>query len=1141
MSKNKEAGFVKSAVIWLADYIPWIEENLRDSKMRNAILLDLGLDPSKYAEPKLPAENINSIDRYRNSVDVDEIATQSVLNDLEAVYDAIKAFLLSGSVNEGIEELVYQFFNLMAVNYIRMRYPGVYWVCQVLGFIAEFPVVTTKGTYGLVGLPTTAKLVGENIWKFLSHPIKFFKNLIKLLPTLETQKEAQSLSSIFLGLNILFAMAEIMIGKSSFRYLYGWDSAPENDPKDWADVISKGIFSFDYQLDENNADTRRHLGGSLLFVSKEVAENPGLFLSLNGDLNISTPLNDDWELNFEFSSGDIVDIFLGSQPSFSGPSDARISFSVQTKSDTATGKILTLPDEKGSRVEIGKLAFSLLVSNTDAGFAIELKDIALILSTNDLDDFLKEIIPSDDIALRFTLSAGYEKEQGFFLNRNFSWPSLPSGSKARSLVQPEYASSRGLEVPKKTQEEEFKLAANFPINKKAGPLSLESVEFDYGAATSNGKPGVALSLGATVNSKLGPIYVRVENIGINLGAYVPKDRANLLLVDFKHQFQPPNGLALYIDTKVVRGGGFLRFDEKKGQYDGIIQLEFSDWICLTAIGLLNTRLPNGKKGYSLLIIITADGFTPIQLGFGFMLTKVGGLLGVNRGVAQEELSKSLAKGGMESILFPKNPLARVGQIISDLSRFFPPTPKQYVFGPMAEISWGTPVMMRIKLAIILEFPVRTVLHILARLEIGLPTLDKALANLNLNARGALDFDKQELSIAAELDETSNILKIPLRGGMAFYLNWGEKPNFLLSVGGFNPHFRAPSGFSKVSRISFGLSKEENIAPPPGVYYPPDTKKPGSTVNLQAYFAVTSNTVQFGADFYLHVSGWSFSVEGWLYFHALFQFDPFQFIIDVGGGITIKWFGINLLSVWLDLTLSGPQPWHAKGEAHFEICWIDFSVSFDRNLSEGTPPPPPPPVNPLPQLVAALEDARNWQGQMPRGRYVQVTLREIPAPEGIVLIHPMMGLEVRQRVLPLNMEISRFGNSKPAGDTRYKVSMHSAAPKDPDILTDDVQDYFAMAQFEAGLSDNDKLSRASFEMKDAGIRTKQNESYYNAQLVMTTDISFQTQIIGNSGILNYATQEYPLPGKALEKQAGFGAAGRRRGKDKYKIEKFANQS
>ena len=82
-----------------------------------------------------------------------------------------------------------------------------------------------------------------------------------------------------------------------------------------------------------------------------------------------------------------------------------------------------------------------------------------------------------------------------------------------------------------------------------------------------------------------------------------------------------------VNAPGVVGGGFLRFDFQKHEYSGILQLEIAETISVKAIGLLSTRLPDGRKGYSLVLIIFAKRFAPIQLGFGFTLTGIGGLLG----------------------------------------------------------------------------------------------------------------------------------------------------------------------------------------------------------------------------------------------------------------------------------------------------------------------------------------------------------------------------------------------------------------------------------------------------------------------------------------------------------------------------------
>jgi len=73
--------------------------------------------------------------------------------------------------------------------------------------------------------------------------------------------------------------------------------------------------------------------------------------------------------------------------------------------------------------------------------------------------------------------------------------------------------------------------------------------------------------------------------------------------------------------------------------------------------------------------------------------------------------------------------------------------------------------------------------------------------------------------------------------------------------------------------------------------------------------------------------------------------------------------------------------------------------------------------------------------------------------------------VHERVAPLNVTISRFGSGVPAGWNHFElvdVNLNGkAAP------TQVVQDRFARGQF-FEMPDEDKLSKPSFEMMDAGI-------------------------------------------------------------------------
>ncbi|MBK8816030.1 MAG: hypothetical protein IPN42_11285 [Methylococcaceae bacterium] len=99
----------------------------------------------------------------------------------------------------------------------------------------------------------------------------------------------------------------------------------------------------------------------------------------------------------------------------------------------------------------------------------------------------------------------------------------------------------------------------------------------------------------------------------------------------------------------------------------------------------------------------------------------------------------------------------------------------------------------------------------------------------------------------------------------------------------------------------------------------------------------------------------------------------------------------------------------------------------------------------------------------------MTLRE-NTPAGLMYIHPLSSLGVKQKVVPLNMEISRFGNAKPS-DVNPRFSIDKAQIGNTTIELNEshqIRDFFALAQF-TEMSDSEKLEAPSFESLQAGVR------------------------------------------------------------------------
>jgi hypothetical protein len=423
-----------------------------------------------------------------------------------------------------------------------------------------------------------------------------------------------------------------------------------------------------------------------------------------------------------------------------------------------------------------------------------------------------------------------------------------------------------------------------------GPVTIEDLLIRFLGKVAP-KPGISLEVGANIKGELGPLTAVVQNIGISLNATFNGGNSGPFALDVG--FLPPTGVGLVIDAGGIKGGGFLGLNYDKGEYIGALELEFKGLFALKAVGIINTKMPDGSKGFSLLIIITAE-FTPIQLGFGFTLNGVGGLLGLNRTVKVDELRAGVKTNAIKHILFPENVVANINQIISDLKTIFPAHEGRFLIGPMAEIGWAS--FIKVQLGIILEIPVPRFI-ILGVIKAFLPTEDEALLKIQVNFLGVLDFENKYISFDASLYD-SRLLVFTLTGDMAFRLSWGDNPVFILSIGGFHPAFQeAPPDLQHMTRLGISLLGGDN-----------------PRLGIMCYFAVTSNTVQFGARAELYAEACGFNVYGYIGFDALFQFSPFYFIISFEAGFALRMGTSVICGISVSGSLAGPTPWDVKGDA-----------------------------------------------------------------------------------------------------------------------------------------------------------------------------------------------------------------------------------
>ena len=727
-----------------------------------------------------------------------------------------------------------------------------------------------------------------------------------------------------------------------------------------------------------------------------------------------------------------------------GPANLTIDSSGQVATDVAgltatltvadssatggSGPALILGAASGTRVEIATAALTAQTALTAAqvgsiSVEIDLTGMRLIADLSDGDGFLQDIartILGGPIAVGADVTIGWAWHQGVYLRAKLTPASLPS------------------------------MQLDIPVNARLGPVTVPTAHVGLAPSTGAGGESLEVQISLDTALTLGPVAATVSHLGLTLGLDADPN-GNLGPIDASLGFLPPTGASLAVQSTLVTGGGFLQCDPAAGQYAGGLQLTF-ETLSLTAVGLLNTKLPSGASGYSLVVLVSVTFSPAIEVGFGFAIDGVGGLIGINRTMNSGKLQTGLQTGSLDSVLFPPDMAKNPQKEISDLEQYFPAASGQYVIGPMIQILWGEDGMFTASVGIMVEFPNPTQVTIAGRIQLLLPVPQSAVAEIEIDLAGTVDFSAKTVSFEAVL-RNSRVAAFALTGGAALRASWGSSPEFLLAVGGWNPAFTPPSSFPPLQRLTLALSNSKN-----------------PTVRFEAYLALTSNTLQFGAEVDLAASAdipvlGTFALAASLGFDALIQFVPFGFTVDIHASVSLIWNKSPFLTVALDLTLSGMQPLAVSGSATFGLLGATHTFRFSHTFGAATALPAPPSVDGAALLLAELSKPANWTGALPAADSVILTGAAGRPVSGLVL-HPRGTLTVRQRLMPLDVQLTHLGQAQlVGGPATYSITAATLGGAGTTFA--DVTDEFAMAQY-LDLTDDEKLSRPSFDAQHAGV-------------------------------------------------------------------------
>lgn len=399
---------------------------------------------------------------------------------------------------------------------------------------------------------------------------------------------------------------------------------------------------------------------------------------------------------------------------------------------------------------------------------------------------------------------------------------------------------------------------------------------------------------------------------------------------------------------------------------------------------------------------------------------------------------------------------------------------------MSEFGWGRPVsFLTAQIGVIISLPDPRIV-IIGRGRVALPAPQLPIIDLRASLYGEITPD--HLLVLVSLNGSS-IASFSVYGDIGILLRWGGSPEFAVSAGGFHPRYDPPRELCGMRRLGMDLS-------PPAVLL----------LRSESYVAITSNSVQIGAHIEMGADLGPVEISGHFGYDALIVFAPhFLFMVDVGIGLTVRVAGTTLMGVNIQLSLSGPAPWRAYGSAEVEILFASISIDVGPFTWGDANNPLPAPADPR-QLArdAIHHNPGAWQALVPpdADRVVRVAAAALSETE--VTVHPLGMFDVRQHAVPLETVITHVGaNPVPEGQRRVYFGVPLANDVPAGVLSE-VTDLFSAGNF-LDLSDDQKLSRPSFESMPAGARMRSEGESAPFDASKEADLRYETLVCDEDGV------------------------------------------
>jgi hypothetical protein len=445
------------------------------------------------------------------------------------------------------------------------------------------------------------------------------------------------------------------------------------------------------------------------------------------------------------------------------------------------------------------------------------------------------------------------------------------------------------------------------IHTQLGPIYLNQIGIILNDNTS-----ASLVLDATV--KVGPLTGQVDELGVT--------------IPFKSIMHPGDwtldlkGLALsFQSSDVTIAGGLIKNDSGGTiEYDGMLLIQVTEF-GLVAVGAYSK--PKDAQGDYTSVFIFAGVFLVIVVPPCFEIEAIGLGVGYNRElIVPDDLNKipsfilvaALDDGGA----MVNDPMGELMQIRDSIPA------KRGSLWLAAGLHGSAFVVVQLTAIVYVALDRGIEIGILGVARFAVPADDTSLVSVELALKARFSSAEGVLSIQAQLTSNSYIFDpdCQLTGGFAFFM-WFPQGQFVITIGGYNPHFQKPTQFPDVPRLGFNWGLPI-----------------GATIKGENYFAITNTCFMCGGRLELTYGISCAYVWFTAYADFLISWDPFYYTIDLGVSVGATFsiqvcfwgfcVGVSVtVSLSATLTIAGP-PLHGSAEVDLAICSVTVAFGNDAN-------------------------------------------------------------------------------------------------------------------------------------------------------------------------------------------------------------------